>query len=105
MRFHPRMYIMEDTLKLDDVIITGNEYRKAQLRGYQHYEKFINSIITDSTMFINRWQLELFIERNIPALYAFKADTSFVSDELFASVYGVTEKEAVEHYTNDIAKR
>ena len=105
LRFHPRMYIMEDTLKLDDVIITGNEYRKAQLRGYQHYEKFINSIITDSTMFINRWQLELFIERNIPALYAFKADTSFVSDELFASVYGVTEKEAVEHYTNDIAKR
>lgn len=105
LRFHPYMYILEDTLRLDDVVITGSEYRKAQLRGYQHYERFLNSIITDSTLFINRWQLELFIERNIPALYAFKADTSYVSDEQFASVYGVTEQEAVEHYTNHLAKR
>ena len=105
LRFHPLMYILEDTLSLDDVVITGGGYRKAQLRGYQHYERFLSSIITDSTLFINRWQLELFIERNIPALYAFKADTSFVSDEQFASVYGVTEREAVEHYTNHLAKR
>ena len=105
LRFHPQMYILEDTLRLEDVIITGSEYRKAQLRGYQHYERFLNSIITDSTLFINRWQLELFIERNIPALYAFKSDTSYVSDESFASVYGVTEKEAVEHYTNELAQR
>ena len=105
LRFHPRMYILEDTLKLDDVIITGNEYRRAQLRGYQHYEKWLASIITDSTAFINRWQLELFIERNIPALYAFKTDTSYVSDEQFASAYGVTEQDAVEHYTNHLAKR
>ena len=105
LRFHPKMYILEDTLSLDDVIITGNEYRKAQLRGYQHYEKWLGSIITDSTLFINRWQLELFIERNIPELYAFKTDTSYVTDEQFSSVYGVTQKQAVEHYTNNLAKR
>ena len=63
LRFHPYMYILEDTLRLDDVVITGNEYRKAQLRGYQHYERFLSSIITDSTKFIDKWQLELFIER------------------------------------------
>ena len=105
LRFHPDMYILEDTLHLDNIIITGNEYRKAQLRGYQQYERFLASIITDSTLFINRWQLELFIERNIPALFAMKNDTTYVSDEQFASVYGVTEREAVIHYTNDLARR
>ena len=50
------------------------------------------------------WQLELFIKRNIPELYSFKSDTSRVSDEQFASVYGVTQKEAIEHYTNKIAR-
>ena len=105
LRFHPYMYILEDTLRLDDVIITGSDYRRAQLRGYQHYERFLRSIITDSTLFVNRWQLELFIERNIPELYAFRTDSSYVSDEQFASVYGVTEREAVEHYTNRLARR
>ena len=105
LRFHPRMHILGDTLRLDDVIITGNDYRRAQLRGYQHYERWLASIITDSTLFVHRKQLELFIERNIPALYAFKSDSSLVSDEEFASVYGVTEREAVEHYTDKLAKR
>ena len=35
LRFRPQMYILEDTLNLDPVIITGADYRKAQLRGYQ----------------------------------------------------------------------
>ena len=105
LRFRPDMYILEDTVRLDNIIITGAEYRKAQLRGYQQYERFLSSIITDSTKFIDKWQLELFIERNIPMLYAMKSDTTFVSDEQFTSVYGVTEQEAVEHYTNVLAKR
>lgn len=105
LRFHPDMYILEDTVSLENIIITGSEYRKAQLRGYQQYEKFINSIITDTTKFIDYWQLELFLERNIPQLYAMKTDSTFVSDEQFQSVYGVTEKEAVLHYTNSFAKK
>ena len=105
LRFYPDMFILQDSIRLDPVIITGNEYRKAQLKGYQQYEKFLASIITDTTKFINYHQLELFIERNIPQLYAFKTDSTSVSDEMFASVYGVTEQQAVEHYTNSIAKR
>ena len=105
LRFYPDMFIIQDSIRLDPVIITGNEYRKAQLKGYQQYEKFLASIITDTTKFINYHQLELFIERNIPQLYAFKTDSTSVSDEMFASVYGVTEQQAVEHYTNSIAKR
>ena len=105
-----------DTLKLDQVIITGAKYRKAQLRGYQQYEKFLSSIVTDSTRFINMRLLELFIQRNIPDLYAFKADSTEVADEhfnaildtkvasSFASEFGVTGREAIEHYTNTISK-
>ena len=105
LRFRPQMYILEDTLNLDPVIITGADYRKAQLRGYQQYEKFLSTIVTNPDEFVNWWMLELFIERNIPQLYAFKTDSTYVSDEEFASVYGVTEKEAIEHYTDDLAKR
>lgn len=105
LRFTPDMYILQDTVRLESIIITGSEYRKAQLRGYQHYDRFVNSIITDTTKFINRWQLELFIERNIPALFAFKNDTTLVSYDQFNSVYGVTEQEAVDHFTNHLWKR
>ena len=105
LRFRPQMYILEDTLDLDPVIITGIEYRKAQLKGYQQYEKFLSSIVTDPDEFVNWRLLDLFIERNIPQLYAFKNDSTYVSDEQFASVYGVTEQEAIEHYTDKIAKR
>ena len=105
LRFRPQMYILEDTLDLDPVIITGAEYRKAQLRGYQQYERFLSTIVTDPDEFVNWWLLELFIERNIPDLYAFKTDSTYVSDEQFASVYGVTEKEAIEHYTDELARK
>ena len=105
LRFYPRMHILEDTLQLEPVIITGAKYRKAQLRGYQQYEKFLASIVTDSTRFINMHLLELFIQRNIPDLYAFKTDSTIVDDAKFESVFGVTEQEAIDHYTNSISKR
>ena len=105
LRFRPQMHIMQDTLFLDPVIITGSEYRKAQLRGYQHYERFLSTIVTNPDEFVNWRALELFIERNMPHLYAFKTDSTYVSDEQFASVYGVTEKEAIEHYTDRLARK
>lgn len=104
LRFHPDMYIMQDSVRLDPVIITGADYRRAQLKGYQQYEKFLSGIVQDSTRFINLKQLEIFIQRNIPALYAFKKDSTEVSDEMFHSVFGVSEQEAVEHYTDKFAR-
>lgn len=102
---NPDMYVLGDSLRLDQVIVTGRDYRKAQLRGYQQYKKFLDSIITDTTRFINLRALEIFLQRNLPELYAFRNDSSFVSDEQFASVYGVTEKQAVDHYTYLLWKR
>lgn len=104
LRFYPDMFVLEDSIRLDPVIITGNEYRKAQLKGYQQYQRFLDRIVSDTTKFINFWQLEIFLERNFPDIFAFKTDSTEVSDEKFASYFGVTEKEAIEHYTNHLAK-
>lgn len=105
LRFYPDMFIMEDSLRLEPVIITGSAYRKAQLKGYQQYDKFLASIITDTTKFINIKQLERFLQRNIPQIYAFKTDSTEVSDEVFYSFYGVSEKKALDHYTLKFKKR
>ena len=104
LRFHPDMFIMEDSVRLESVVITGSKYRKAQLRGYQQYERFLARIISDTTKFVNLEALEIFLKRNIPQVYAFKTDTTFVSDEQFYSIYGVSEQDAVVHYTNMFAK-
>ena len=100
LRLHPDMFVLQDSIRLDDVVITGADYRRAQLRGYQQYEKFLSRIIEDSMAFVDRRNLEIFIERNIPQVYALKTDTTYVSDEVFASYFGVTEQEAIDHYTN-----
>jgi hypothetical protein len=104
LRFYPDMFILDDSLRLEPVLITGREYRQQQLRGYQQYEKFLRSIITDSTRFLDYRNLDIFIRRNIPELFALKADSSFVSDEVFHSLYGVTEQAAIAHYTNQFGK-
>lgn len=105
LRFFPDMFILEDSIRLEPVVITGKDYRRAQLKGYQQYEKFLSKIVEDTTKFIDIKQLEIFLQRNIPDVFAFKTDTSEVSDELFYSYYGVSEQQAVEHYTDHFAKR
>ena len=105
LRFYPDMFIMEDSTRLEPVIITGKEYRKAQMRGYEQYERFLSKIVSDPERFVDIRQLEVFLERNIPQVYAYKADTSYVSDLEFYSFYGVSERQAVEHFTNKYAKQ
>ena len=103
LRFYPDMFVQEDSLRLESVYITGAAYRRAQLRGYEQYDRFIRSIITDTTRFIDLRNLELFLKRNIPQLYSLKRDSTYVSDEQFHSCFGVTEQNAIDHYTNMFA--
>ena len=105
LRFYPDMFVMGDSLRLEPVIITGGDYRKAQLRGYELYDKFLAKIVQDTTKFIDIEQLEIFLQRNIPQLYAFKSDSSYVDESQFNTVYGVSQRQAVEHYTNKVARR
>lgn len=105
LRFYPDMYVMEDSIRLDNVVITGDAYRRTQLKGYQQYERFVNRIVSDSTKFVDVRNLDIFLKRNLPEIYAFKTDSTFVSDEEFSSCFGVTEREAIDHYTNHFSKK
>ncbi len=105
LRMMPVMHILEETVNLDRILITGESYRKSQLRGYQQYRRFLNSIITDSTRFIDMHQLEVFIQRNIPELYKYRTDSTYVSDEFFLSHYGISAQDALKHYTYSLRMR
>ena len=99
LKIWPYMALAGDTLGLDPVYITGEKYRSRQIRGYERYHAFLASIISDTTDFIRMGQLEVFIARNLPNTYAMKSDTSFVDDEAAESLFGVTQTQAVKHYT------
>lgn len=105
LRFYPMMFLLGDSTALANVVITGKDYRQEQLRGYQHYERFLKSIIDDPDHFIRHHQLEVFIRRNIPQLYSFRRDSSFVSEEEFRSSYGVSGEQAIRHYTRMMSLR
>lgn len=105
LRFYPMMFLLGDSTALANVVITGKDYRQEQLRGYQHYERFLKSIIDDPDHFIRHHQLEVFIRRNIPQLYRFRRDSSFVSEEQFQSSYGVSGEQAIRHYTRMMSLR
>lgn len=95
----PMMRIQKDTVGLDPIYITGKSYRDMQLRGYQRYNAFLASIITDTTDFVYMKQLEIFIARYFPDTYRMKTDSSFVSSPMAESLFGVTQREALRHYT------
>ncbi|MCR5351411.1 MAG: hypothetical protein K6E35_02820 [Bacteroidales bacterium] len=105
LRFHPDLFVLADSLRLDDVVVTGAAYRKAQLRGYEQYERFLRRIVTDTAKFVDMRNFLIFLERNIPQVYALRSDSTYVSDEQFASCFGATEQEALEHYTNQFLRR
>ena len=99
-QLNPDMFALDDSLRLDPIFITGSKYREAQLKGYQQYEKLIGTIVTDPTAFLERRNLEIFLARNLPEVYALKSDSTYVSDERFATIYGVTAQEIVDHYSH-----
>lgn len=99
LKISPLMRIQEDTLGLDPVYITGRGYRDMQMRGYQRYRAFLASIITDTTDLVRMRQLEIFLERYFPETYSMKNDSSLVSEPMASNLFGVTQREALTHYT------
>ncbi|MBR5403546.1 MAG: hypothetical protein IK113_04920 [Bacteroidales bacterium] len=99
LQFYPDMFILEDSVRLEPVIITGSEFRSRQLRGYELYDKYLRSIITDTTAFVDWRNLNIWIARNLPELYKYKNDSTFVSETAFHSLFGPTEADAIRHYT------
>lgn len=95
----PVLMMEGDSTVLDPVCITGRGYRDEQMRGYRRYERFLKSIVGDSAYFIRTGQLEVFLMRYFPGTYAMRNDSSYVSDPVAENLFGVSQREALEHYT------
>lgn len=98
----PLMAMQNDTVPLDAIYVTGEQYRAGQLRGYERYRAFLASIITDTTDFIRIHQLEIFLERHYPQTYAMKRDSSYVPEPMAENLFGVTQRDALIHYTKHL---
>ena len=99
LKIWPYMALAGDTVGLEPVYITGEKYRYRQLKGYERYRAFLASIVSDTTDFIRIGQLEVFLARNFPQTYAMRNDSSVVNDEIAQSLFGLTQTQAVTHYT------
>lgn len=104
LKVRPMMRILADTLELDPVYITGSGYRAAQLRGYERYRTFLATIITDTADFVHLRQLEVFLERHFPETYAMKNDSSLISEPMAENLFGVTQRDALYHYTSHLRR-
>ncbi len=88
-RITPVLTILGEQELLDSLLITGEMYKEAQLRGYEKYERYIKSLLPldEEDLFLYKRDLRIFLER-------------------FAlSPFGVSEEEAVKHYTKQWLKR
>ena len=102
LKIMPFMMIQQDTLRLEALYVTGERYRAGQLRGYERYNAFLASIITDTADFIRLNQLEIFIRRHYPETYAMKTDSSFVPAPMAENLFGVTQRDALIHYSRHL---
>lgn len=85
----PELISLGKKHRLDSILITGKEYRDNQDRGYEKYEKYLNSLLPldDDELFLYKRDLNIFLER-----YA-------------AKPFGVSEEEAILHYTKNWLKK
>ncbi len=83
LRLDPFAVVLGDTLRLDPVFITGEDFRKAQIRGYEKYAKYLGSLSRDSTRFVDQAQANLFLSRGS----------------------SLSESEVQEHYSRHLLKR
>ena len=57
LRFEPVMQVLDDTVRLEPVLITGEDFRRTQLRGYERYDRYLKSLARDSLFFVNHEQV------------------------------------------------
>ena len=105
LKIFPFMRMQNDRYALEPVYITGEQYRKQQLRGYERYRLFLSSIITDPEDFVRIGQLEIFLQRHFPDTYAMKTDSTYIYDHVAENLFGVTQRDAFEHYRRNLRWR
>ena len=105
LRFYPVVETGGESRRLDPVFITGSAYRRKQLRGYEKYREFLESIITDTMAFVRKNQLERFIARYFPETFATKNDSSVIPEPMAENLFGINQRMALEHYTRQASRR
>lgn len=63
LRFDPVVYMEPDTLRLAPLFITGEDFRRYQLRSYERYARYLEGLSRDSTLFVDRGQADRFMSR------------------------------------------
>lgn len=63
LRFDPIVYVAPDTLRLAPLFITGEDFRRYQLRSYDRYARYLEGLSRDSTRFVDRGQADRFMSR------------------------------------------
>ncbi len=104
LRIAPKMIIKQDTVTLNELLITGEKYNKDRMRKYELYNKLMASILDDYDLIGRKREIEIFIERNLPELHAMRIDSAYVTDEVYTTMYDVSQKEIIEHYGLDISQ-
>lgn len=126
-RLHPTVYLRQKKVEtnnfpIEDLYVTGSGYRDKQIMGYEKYSNYLGKIMSDAHLYknninlnkvldanvsdyVNKYQLEYFIERNFPEIYAFKSDSSYISDEKFESVLGVDKDKVIRHFYNETLEK
>ena len=87
-----------DTIPLPPIILSGTYFKKTQKRGYQRFEKYLESIIPEDAPllenFANLTDLEKFLERHLPQSLVL----SGIKNENLRTPFGVSEQEIIENY-------
>ena len=87
MRLQPVALLPGERIPLDEVVVTGESFRREQLRGYRQYERYLGRLVTDPQQFVRQGQLSIFEER--------------YGDE----DNGLTLNDMREHYTDRLRRR
>ena len=109
LRFTPQLFYLGDSLNLNKIFITGNMYRQKQLRGYELYNRFLDSILPDSSFvksFCYVRLMEIFLKRNFPLVHNLKSDTLLHEASYIEELLGDDGLRVIDHYTkNRLVKR
>lgn len=64
LRFTPKLIFENDSVFLERIFVTGEKFRRKQLRGYRRYERYLSGIIEDSSAFVWKRELAIFLSRS-----------------------------------------
>lgn len=63
LQFTPILLIGKDSVELDRIFVTGDRFRKTQKKGYERYEKYLNTLNFDPDAYLDERAMRIYLER------------------------------------------